>query len=67
MSKFYLVERDGVPAIWQSDPQRLDGILKHKKGFTVTSGSPSNTRAEALTKLREAFPGFRALKPAGSE
>jgi hypothetical protein len=61
-SKFYVVEKAGVPAVWQSDPQQIPRLLKHKTGFTVVSDLPSDTRADALTKLRQLFPGFRAIK-----
>jgi hypothetical protein len=60
--KFYLVQKNGVPSVWQSDPQRLVRLLKQKAGFTVVSDKPSNTRAEALVKLRELFPGSRPIK-----
>ena len=62
MSKFYVVQKNGVPAVWQSDPERIVRLLKHKTGFTVVSETPSNTRAEALIKLREVFPGSRPIK-----
>ena len=57
--KFYVVQKNGIPAIWQSAPERMERLLKQKAGYSVTSESPSNTRAEALTKLRELFPGSR--------
>jgi hypothetical protein len=62
LSKFYLVEKNGTPAIWQSEPQHMSRLLKWKIGFTVVSESPSDTRAEALTKLRELFPECRRFK-----
>ncbi len=62
LSKFYVVQKDGVPAVWQSDPERMVRLLKQKAGFTVISETPSNTRAEALMKLRQTFPGSRPLK-----
>ena len=62
--KFYVVQKAGVPAVWQSDPQRMPRLLKHKTGFTVVSDLPSDTRADALIKLRQLFPGFRATKSA---
>jgi len=61
-SKFYVVEKNGVPAVWQSHPERIGQLLKHKTGFTVLPDPPSDTRAEALTKLREVFPGSRPAK-----
>lgn len=62
--KFYLVQKDGVPAVWQSEPEQLERLLKHKAGYLVISETPSNTRAEALTKLRQLFPGARRAKSA---
>jgi hypothetical protein len=67
ITKFYLVERNGVPAIWQSDPKRIAQMLRRKKEFTVTSEPPSETRPEALRKLRQAFPGHRLVKPHSSD
>jgi hypothetical protein len=58
-SKFYVVEKNGVPAVWQSDPKRIGLMLKHKPGFTSLSEPPSGTRAEALARLRQLFPGSR--------
>lgn len=48
--------------MWQSDAQGMRRLLKHKAGFAVTADPPSNTRAEALTRLRQLFPGCRPLK-----
>lgn len=62
MSKFYVVERKGVPAVWQSNPERMARLLKQKEGYTVTSEAPSDTRAEALLKLRQLFPGSRPIR-----
>jgi len=62
LSKFYVVQKNGVPAIWQSDARRIVRLLKHKAGFTVISETPCDTRAEALTKLRELFPGARPIR-----
>lgn len=59
--KFYVVQKNGVPAIWQSAPERMARLLRQKAGYSVTSDSPSNTRAEALIKLRELFPGSRPM------
>jgi hypothetical protein len=61
-SKFYVVQKVGVPAVWQSDPQRIVRLLKNKSGFTVVSDAPSDTRADALVKLRQLFPGSRPIK-----
>ena len=60
--KFYVVQKDGVPAVWQSAPERMAKLLKHKIGYTVMPEAPSDTRAEALVQLRKLFPGFRPLK-----
>ncbi len=62
MSKFYVVERNGVPAVWQSNPEQMARLLKQKEGYTVTSEAPSDTRAEALLKLRQLFPGSRPIR-----
>lgn len=63
-AKFYVVEKNGVPAVWQSAPERVERLLKHKAGYMVISETPSDTRAEALTKLRQLFPGSRPAKSA---
>ena len=63
-SKFYVVEKNGIPVVWQSNPNRIEHMLKHNPGFASVSGSPSDTRAEALTRLRQLFPGSRPLKAA---
>jgi hypothetical protein len=62
VSKFYVVEKAGIPAVWQSDPQQIGRLLKHKTGFTVISDTPSDTRADALIKLRQLFPAARQIK-----
>lgn len=36
-SKFYIVQKAGTPAVWQSDPQQIERLLRHKAGFTVVS------------------------------
>ncbi len=64
LSKFYIVQKNGIPAVWQSDPERISGLLKQKAGFAISGETPSNTRAEALTKLRQVFPGSRPIKSA---
>jgi len=61
-SKFYVVQKAGVPAVWQSDPRRILRLLKQKIGFAVISDTPSDTRADALNKLRQLFPGARPIK-----
>ena len=40
-SKFYIVQKNGVPAVWQSDPERIVALLKHKSGFTIISDAPT--------------------------
>jgi hypothetical protein len=62
LSKFYVVQKDGAPAIWQSDLQRIVRLLKHKAGFTIISETPSDTRADALIKLRQLFPESRPTR-----
>jgi hypothetical protein len=62
LSKFYLVQKDGIPAVWQADPKRIERLLRFKTGFTIASETPCDTRAEALSKLRAAFPGSRPIK-----
>jgi hypothetical protein len=62
LSKFYVVQKNGIPAVWQSDPERIMRLLKQKAGFTVISETPSDTRNEALIKLRQLFPGSRPIK-----
>jgi hypothetical protein len=64
ISKFYVVQKAGIPAIWQSDPQQIERLLKRKLGFTVVSDTPSDTRSDALNKLRQLFPGSRRLNRA---
>ena len=64
LSKFYVVQKAGIPAIWQSDPQRIVELLKQKAGFTIITETPSDTRADALIKLRYLFPGSRPIKSA---
>jgi hypothetical protein len=66
-SKFYVVEKNGVPAVWQSDPKRIGRMLKHKPGFTSLPELPSGTRAEALVRLRQLFPGSRPPRAAKTE
>jgi hypothetical protein len=61
-SKFYIVQKAGVPAIWQSSPQRFEQLLKHKPGFMVAADTPSDSRADAISKLRQLFPGARPAK-----
>jgi hypothetical protein len=58
-SRFYLMQRNGVPAIWRADAERMVRLRQHRADFTVVSEKPFPTRAEALAKLRELFPGAR--------
>jgi len=62
-SKFYIVQKAGIPAVWQSDPQQIERLLRRKAGFMVVSHTPSDTRSDALSKLRQLFPGSRPTKP----
>jgi hypothetical protein len=49
-----------VPAIWQSDPQRVVDLLRHTKRVSRSYlKTPSDTRADALVKLRQLFPESR--------
>jgi hypothetical protein len=62
LSKFYVVEKAGVPAVWESDPEHIAGLLRRDSGFTITAADPSGTRQGALVLLRELFPGHRPAK-----
>jgi len=62
LSKFYVVQKDGIPAVWQTHPEKISGLLKHKAGFSLISEAPSDTWAEALIRLRQVFPGSRRAK-----
>jgi hypothetical protein len=62
MSKFYIVEKAGVPAIWQTEPEQLPTLLERKSGFSVTDAGASGTRKGALVALRRLFPGHRPIK-----
>ena len=65
MSNFYIVQKDGVPAVWQVDPKGIARLLKRKSnvGYALASELPERSRSEALIRLRELFPGFRCAKP----
>lgn len=63
MSKFYVVERAGVPNVWESDPEHINVLLKRHSGFAIASAAPSETRQGALVVLRQFFPGQRPLRP----
>jgi hypothetical protein len=65
--KFYVVEKNGVPAVWQLDPSRIGRMLKQKPGFTSVPEPPTDSRAEALIRLRQLFPGCRPLKASTSK
>ncbi len=62
LTKFYLVQKNGVPAIWQTAPDKMDRLLRHQSGYQVTSDAPCDTRAEALVRLRKLFPGSRPVR-----
>jgi hypothetical protein len=65
MSNFYIVQRNGVPAVWQVAPDEMPRLLKRKSktGYSIASDIPVTSRAEALSKLRELFPHCRQIKP----
>ena len=65
MSNFYIVQRNGIPAVWQVDPEGIVRLLKRKSkvGYSVASELPEHSRSEALIRLRELFPGCRSAKP----
>lgn len=62
MRYFYVVEKAGVPAIWESAPEHLPKLLRRKVGFSVTAADPSGTRKGALLILQQLFPGHRVAK-----
>ncbi|MGC2659897.1 MAG: hypothetical protein WA324_18215, partial [Bryobacteraceae bacterium] len=61
---FYIVQRNGIPAVWQVNPEGMVRLLKRKNkiGYSVVSDVPTTSRAEALTRLRELFPNCRPAK-----
>ena len=60
MSMFYIVQKNGVPAIWQVRSENGMRLLhRRRKEYSLASESPSNSRREALKKLRELFPSHR--------
>ncbi len=61
--KFYVVQKNGVPAVWESAPETMGRLLERKAGYKVISDTPSDTRADALIKLRQLFPGSRPVRP----
>jgi hypothetical protein len=67
ISTFYIVQRNGIPAVWQTSPKRMPQLLKRKSEFTLASDTPSETRHEALTKLRQLFPRHRPIKPSSQQ
>jgi hypothetical protein len=67
ISTFYVVQKDGIPAVWQASPKRLVQLLKRKAGFTLAIEAPAETRRQALGKLRELFPQHRPVKAATQE
>ncbi len=64
MSNFYIVQRNGVPAVWEAAPEEMPKLLKRKSknGYSIASDKPTTSRTEALRKLRELFPNCRPLK-----
>lgn len=62
ISTFYVVQRNGIPAVWQTSPKRILQLLKRKVEFTLACETPSETRHEALVKLRELFPLHRPIR-----
>jgi hypothetical protein len=66
VSTFYVVQRNGIAAVWQTSPKRISRMLKRKADFALASATPSGTRRDALIKLRELFPGQRLIKPAAN-
>lgn len=63
MTWFYIVEKAGVPNIWESTPETLPKLLRRKAGFSLAAADPSKTREDALILLRQLFPGRRLAKP----
>jgi hypothetical protein len=62
VNTFYVVQRGGVPAIWQAHPEQLPALLNKKTDFKLVSDVPVQTRQDALLKLRQLFPGSRPVK-----
>lgn len=62
MSEFYVVEKAGIPAVWQTDAAHIGGLLRRKAGFKIAAAEPSGTRRDALAVLRQLFPGHRPVK-----
>ncbi len=62
ISTFYVVQRNGIPSVWQTSPKHILQLLKRKAEFTLASDTPSGTRHEALVKLRQLFPQHRPIK-----
>jgi hypothetical protein len=62
INTFYVVQRKGIPAVWQADPKRILTLLKRKADFKLAFEAPANTRREALVRLRQLFPGHRPVK-----
>ncbi len=64
MSNFYIVQRNGIPAVWQVDPEGIIRLLRRKSklGYTVAEEVATQSRGEALARLRELFPGVRPAK-----
>lgn len=64
MSNFYIVERNGTPAIWQVGPDGIVSLIKRKSkaGYSMVLEPPFASRSEALTKLCQMFPNVRRAK-----
>lgn len=64
MSNFYIVEKNGIPAIWQVAPDGIISLFKRKTkaGYSMAVEPSFATRSEALNKLRELFPNTRRSK-----
>ena len=64
MSNFYIVEKNGAPAIWQVGPDGIAALLKRKAkaGYSMALEPSFASRAEALEKLSELFPNVRRVK-----
>jgi hypothetical protein len=69
MSNFYLVQRNGIPAVWQAAPEGIGRLLKckSKTGYAMALEPPMSSRSEALKKLHELFPNARRGQVAGQK
>lgn len=62
ISTFYVVQRNGIAAVWQISPESLLRLLKRKTEFRLACDTPAGSRGQALAKLRELFPKQRPAK-----